>query len=99
VIARIKKLFSCVGLIVDEMKKLGLSILTSDPSSLSSGRLMILTFPVFALVVLSCVFVHILKMKDVATAHEWLSALPSIFGGLTALCGIPYGISRALAPW
>ena len=73
-IARIKKLFSCVGLIVDEMKKHGLSILSSDPSSLSSGRLMMLTFAVFALVVLSCVFVHILKMKDVAMAHEWLSA-------------------------
>jgi hypothetical protein len=53
------------------------------------------TFAVFALIVLSCVFVHVIKMKDVAMAHEWLSALSSIFGGLVALCGIPYGISRA----
>jgi hypothetical protein len=80
---------------IAEIKKHSLSLLSSEPGSLSSGRLMMIVFAAFSLVTLTAIVWHCIHLQDSAQLHEWLSALPSIFSGCVALIGLPYGLSKA----
>lgn len=88
------QIFRCIPAIAAGLKKHSLSVLSSEPGSLSSGRLLMCIFAAFALVAMTAVGVHVLRLKDTAQLHEWLTALPSISSGLAVFIGLPYGLSR-----
>ena len=70
------------------------SILSDQPGSQSSSRLLMLVFAVFALIVLSCYIYVMSRSHDVERVRILANALPFIFSGCAALLGIPYSVGK-----
>lgn len=71
-------------------------LLSESDGTPSSTRLLMLTFAVWTIVVLSCVVHHMVFLIDLQVLTAWLAAFPVISGVLAGLITLPYSVNRGL---
>lgn len=79
---------------ISSLKKHLHAMLSGRFQTLSTGRVLSVTFGLFTLVVLSLVVWKMLGIHDPALLHEWVAALPALGSVLFGLTGLPYTANR-----